>query len=386
MKRLMTPAALLIGLGMAVVLAFAKHSAPDIGPARVTIAEFEQFLASADHSRDAEFSKKLAGFELTERANSTRLAQWQQEFNGKRSRQVLTALADLSAFENLPAAELPADPPPDLETQRAIFSRAVDYVATTRPKLPDFSAERNTTRYELAMPVEINAEKQAAMLFRLQGERLDYQPLGRMRPGPGGGQWLYVAANTSTLVTYRNGREVSETGAAQPTLGFHSQLSTVGEFGPILGVVADDAAHGKVTWGHWERDAGKTLAVFRYSVPENASHYEVQTSPTESSIFPAYKGEIAVDPASGTVYRLMLLAEEVDEGLSESGIVVEYGPVEIAGKTYTCPIRSIAISRGPVRRNDGSVAIPEDEARTDLNDVSFTAYHIFRSEMRILPN
>jgi hypothetical protein len=381
-KRVTTGTALAVVLGMAGLLAFAAK--PDAAPARVTIAEFEQFLTSADRVRDADLAKKLVGFELTERASSTRLAQWQQSFKGTRTRQVLTALADLSAFQDLPAVELPADPTPDLATQRAIISRVADYVAKMRPKLPDFSAQRNTTRFELATSAEIDAERRAIQLFRLRKEKLDYQALGRIRPGPGGGQWMYVAASPSSLVTYRDGREISEADDARATSDFNSPLSTVGEFGPILGVVVGDAAHGDLKWGHWERYADKTLAVFRYSVPESASHYQIQTSPLGDATFPAYKGEIAVDPATGTVCRLTLLADETAE-TSESGIVVEYGPVEIAGKTYTVPIRSIAISRAPTRRNDGSVAIPEDMARTDLNDVSFTGYHVFRSEMRILP-
>jgi hypothetical protein len=377
-----------IGLTLAIVLGLARvlHAGPDAGPARVTIAEFEQFLASGQDGHDADFAKRLAGFELTERASSARVAEWQKRFNGKRTREVLTALADLSAFEELPAAELPADPPPDLATQRAMFSRVLDYVATTLPRLPNFAAQRNTTRFELATSAEVGVEKQTTLLFRLPHEKLDYQALGRIHAGPGGGEWLYLVATSSKQVTFRDGREISEAGDAQPRVNAHSELSTVGEFGPILGVIVGDAVYGKVEWDHWERDGDKTLAVFRYSVPERASHYKLETSPLESASFPAYKGEIAVDPASGTIYRLVLLADENDAKISETGIVVEYGPVEIGGKTYTCPIRSIAISRGPVRRKDGSMSIPEDMARTELNDVSFTEYHVFRAEMRILPD
>jgi hypothetical protein len=71
----------------------------------------------------------------------------------------------------------------------------------------------------------------------------------------------------------------------------------------------------------------------------------------------AYHGEIAVDPDDGTIVRLTLLAdldqgdlstllEESVEGtpLSRADIVVEYDPVEIGGKVYFCPTRSIAVS------------------------------------------
>src|SRR6185437_15818580 len=180
MKRANIGPVLAVVVAMAGVLSSAAHSAQNeppapapvspgslspgsvipgrLSPGRLNIAEFEQFLASLDHSldrsvdhsvhhsvdhpSDKDLAKKLAGFELTERASSARLTQWQQRFTGKRTREVLTAVADLSAFQNPPAAELPSDPPPDLATQREIFSRVVDYVVTTRPRLPDFSARR----------------------------------------------------------------------------------------------------------------------------------------------------------------------------------------------------------------------------------------------------
>jgi hypothetical protein len=69
-------------------------------------------------------------------------------------------------------------------------------------------------------------------------------------------------------------------------------------------------------------------------------------------------------------------------------IMVEYGPVEIGGKTYTCPIRSVSICRyiyrfaqGPT----GSLLFDQGATATLLNDVAFTDYHQFRAESRILP-
>jgi hypothetical protein len=58
--------------------------------------------------------------------------------------------------------------------------------------------------------------------------------------------------------------------------------------------------------------------------------------------------------------------------------MVEYGPVEIGGKTYTCPIRSVSISLN----YDAFARTPETNL---LNDVTFADYHLFRPESRILP-
>jgi hypothetical protein len=62
---------------------------------------------------------------------------------------------------------------------------------------------------------------------------------------------------------------------------------------------------------------------------------------------------------------------------------VEYGPAEIGGKIYICPIRAVAFSRARtvLTKNSTSHLGP---ARNYLDDISFTGYHVFRSESRII--
>lgn len=386
----MAKLALLLAAAVAGIGAIPAHPAPApqasaVPPIPVTIQQFEQFLSASNPRRDSKLAGQLAGFELTERAGSARFAHWLKQIPGKRSRQALIPFADLSAFEDLPAADLPPDPTPDLETQRAIFARIVDYVVRTRPKLPNFSALRSTTRFEIATPAQIRTEEEVARTFTMGREKTAYLALGRARPGSGGGQWLFFTASSSRRVTYRDGREISANGSdSSLSDSLLPRLSSIGEFGPILSVVVGDAVHGKVAWSHWEPGVEKPLAVFRYSVPQAASHYAVADSPTGDSTFPAYHGEIAVDSDTGAIFRITLLAERNSTQMSESGIVVEYGPVSIAGKSYTCPIHSIALSRAALGQGNGAPYTP-DLARTFLNDVSFTDYHVFRTEMRILP-
>ena len=85
-------------------------------------------------------------------------------------------------------------------------------------------------------------------------------------------------------------------------------LKTWGAFGPVLGLVLVDAAENKLAWGHWEQGANGPLAVFRYSVPKDSSHYEVRyccvaaaygMESNSFNVMSGYHGEIAVDPASG---------------------------------------------------------------------------------------
>ena len=259
-------------------------------------------------------------------------------------------------------------------------------MAQIRPKLPNFSALRSTTRFEIAPRDDILREEQAVRLFGNGAENALYEPLGRASSGPGGGDWLFLAATSAMTVAYRDGREVSgsESNSQSRLTGAQPQLSTTGEFGPILTVVLRDALHGKVAWIHWEPGAGTPVAVFRYSVPAEESNYAVSDSPRDSpsgqASFPAYHGEIAADPATGAILRILVLADTASADVSETGIAVDYGPVEIAGKTYICPLRSVALSRAPASPGHAPA-----QSHTLVNDTAFTRYHVFRSDVRIVP-
>jgi hypothetical protein len=102
-----------------------------------------------------------------------------------------------------------------------------------------------------------------------------------------------------------------------------------------------------------------------------------------------YQGEIAIDPASGTILRLTVIADlEPRLPLLTSEIMVEYGPVMIGGKTYTGPARSVSISRQrtvTILNEWGESFGVGGRFETILNDVAFGQCHVFRSESRMLP-
>jgi hypothetical protein len=165
-------------------------------------------------------------------------------------------------------------------------------------------------------------------------------------------------------------------------------LITRGTFGPILLTVIADAAQGEMIWDHWQRGSAGTLAVFRYRVPKNQSHYSVAFLGVSSQKGVAepvtgYHGEVGIDPATGTILRLTVQADlALGSPILRGDIMAEYGPVEIGGKTYTCPIRSVSISLYDDRFVHPFAQGPEDSL---LNDVTFADYHLFRAESRVLP-
>ena len=297
---------------------------------RVTVAQLEQVLSASRGESDDEAARQLSNVELTEQVSDAKLVSWTVELRGKRTRQALTALADASAFLDPPPAEIPSDAPPDENAQRHMISLAADYLHSTMPRLPDFYAKRTSVRYEETPQYD--------------------EATTHVNPEP-----MHVVDHSKATVLYRNGSEVVE--AKAPPRGKEDRyLITYGTFGPLLGAMKDAiAAPGGLIWIRWEQRVGGRLAVFRYSVPkenqksayaaagcclpdgDGTGGFEKRTS---------YHGEISIDPASGAILRLTIEADLYGfVPLDRSDIMVEYSPVEIGGKYYICPVRSVSIWR-----------------------------------------
>jgi len=96
-------------------------------------------------------------------------------------------------------------------------------------------------------------------------------------------------------------------------------------------------------------------------------------------------GQIAIDPATGSVLRLSIVADLAPpHEMMRTAIAVEYAPVEIGDRTYDCPVHGVAFSKIPVAGAKAEPSGAEPEVQTQLNDVAFTQYHLFGSEARIV--
>ncbi len=95
----------------------------------------------------------------------------------------------------------------------------------------------------------------------------------------------------------------------------------------------------------------------------------------------AYRGRCWLDAATGQVVRLELEAVGIppDFPISQSSTVVEYGPVEIAGKKCWLPVRAetrLATS--------SSRELPEHERlRDSRNVIEFRDYRRFGADVKI---
>ncbi len=350
---------------------------------RMSVADVESLLSSRVH-RD-ELAARLTSMELTERVTPTRLARWQAELKDSRARAALQAIADLSAFRPAPPADISSAPAPDKAAQLAILDRATAYTRGMIPRLPNFLAVRATTRFEFAAPDDLKQEEQALQLAQMSRTRLHYTPLAVISHQ----LLIFHVGSSRSTVTYRDGAEVS-TPEPDPHGGLRLAdpgLVSSGEFGSILSVIDRDAAAGTINWDHWEQGAGKLLAVYRYSVPKTKSHFALYSPPVIVGMppekhTPAYHGEIAIDPDGGSVYRITLLADS-DPADPEmlSGVSVEYAAIDMGGTSYVCPVHAVAVMTLPETARNGARAL-----RRFVNDTSFTGYHVFRSDSRVIPD
>ena len=346
---------------------------------QVTVEELTKALGGAAGDGDA--AQLLATMELTERLSLLRLGKMLAGMPGEKSRTALMLVADKAAFLEPPVGEVGTEATPDAAATRAMLVKVVNYVNTTNRQLPNLLAERATTGFE-DRPKEDALEATGVVSY-------SYQPL----------HWV---GRSTVTVTYRDRKEVVDEKTKEKKEGAGiGGLVTSGEFGPVLSIVVGDALKGKIRWARWERDGGATVAVFHYDVPEEKSNYRVQfccvvggynsDGTPELEKFDeraGYHGEIAFNPEDGSVLRVTATAEMPAGGLvPRAGFQIEYGPIEVGGRRYICPAHGVATLEAHTTKQQAvfSKTAYRGEAKRFLNDIAFSNYRRFGSEMRMVP-
>jgi hypothetical protein len=357
-----------------ILLMLAGTVPPTFAAKQVTLDQINQLLIHARGKADAKLAEQLFDLELAGRVSSSRLARWEAELPGPKSRQAMVALADASEFVPLPPEENPVIPAPDSAAQDSLLALTRNYVTDTIPRLPNFYATRDTTLFS-DNPIKLSTLTLVDAQY----------------------QQMHLVGITSNQVYFRAGKEVVVADTNKQVVFSGMAMATQGVFGESMVLVLSDVLPSGLVWSHWEGGADAPLAVFRYAVPLEKSHYGVaikdsagSTGASQPSV--AYHGEITIDPASGTILRMTAVAELSKRSPTSKGdLMVEYGPVEIGGKSYTCPIKSVALAvmRTAIAKPDlqdkfGSESTTEGPTLTKLNDVQFKQYHRFRAETRIL--
>ena len=353
----------------------------------VTVEQLKEALAAQQTAgnNDGDRAQQLNSLELTEQLTQPTLDRITEEFKpGPKTALALKLLADSSAFLEPPAGELLEKAPPDVAAQRAMMKSAITFVGGTLHQMPDFLATRITDSYNNV-------------------------PLSTTHSGWSPHTDLHPAGTFSDHITYRNGQEVLDrqpgsSGAKPRNEPSPAGLVSIGEFGPALGIIFTDASKGVLKWSHWEQSAAGPVAVFHYEVPPAASHYSVnyccvrasqdtnaavnygidaKSASLESDSYhgtPSYHGNLYLDPTTGAILRVTLESDlKPSDAIMRAAILVQYGPVDIGGKSYICPVHSIAISLTKSQASGDMSAMEVQQ----INEVSFTDYHRFGSSSQI---
>jgi hypothetical protein len=147
-------------------------------------------------------------------------------------------------------------------------------------------------------------------------------------------------------------------------------LTTEGEFGDMLAVVLSKGADAQITWNRWETINGKHVAVFDYAINREHSSLRLSLSDLAQAVLP-YSGFLFADPDSGTVWRVTDHVTDIPKHLQtlEMQTTLDYGEVEIAGKTYVLPTHATVFERSHT-----------DSIR---NEITFSNYNKFEAESTV---
>lgn len=342
------------------------------GATRANVAELASSIASAQsaHQSDKEIARRIADVELTQRLTESTLATFLGQGLGPQTTEALHLLADESSFLDPPASELPDIQPPTSAEKREIIARADDYALHYIKKLPNFLCTLVVRRFD-----NQNSSKRVQLRDTASGEL------------------SFDLVKGSDAVQAVNG-------SIDPGNGLSRGMISHGEFGGLLAQIFFGGSHAQAVWSHWEVVEGKRVAVFNYSVDKAYSSYTVSycCQPDLVKIKTASKGQLSIDPASGAILRMTEQAVDIPAlfPVHNAGIMVEYRVVDIAGKSYLLPIRSISIAdlqfnavASALAGVPSSIAGQYDSARGydalhSLNEVQFTNYHKFQAESRLL--
>lgn len=183
-------------------------------------------------------------------------------------------------------------------------------------------------------------------------------------------------------IRYSRGRELHELVSvnnkpAKQLKTIAGQSISSGEFGPDINMIVGRRSSGvDLQWDHQELFHSKRAVVLRYSVGPDQTHFIVAyccellpgKRPVQQQYESPIRGFIYVDSSDGTILRITIRA--IDLPLSfrvrESNTVIDYGPINIGGRTFILPIKAGNYIRGGPQK--------------DRNEISFVNYRKFDAE------
>lgn len=210
-------------------------------------------------------------------------------------------------------------PPPDSVRQQQILDAMRDYAMNYTRNLPNFLCVEVMRRY--------------------------FEPSG----GQGSGTY-HSLGDILAKVSYNQGQEhysvYSVAGHYQETslehVGGGGAVST-GEFGSMMREIFTPESQADFNWDHWAKLRGRKMAVFHYYIDSGHTQYSIAYTSgehDEQRIYTAYEGLVYADENTGEITRIKFHAVNIPKTfpVTDALEILDYGDVEISGKTYICPL------------------------------------------------
>ena len=360
-----------MGSTLLVVLAVA---APAWGATRkITVKELTDMLTQLQQAKksDADVAAELKQVELSEELTRATMNAMAGSVPGQLSTEQIYVLEARSAMLPPPASDVPTDSAPDAATQQAILTKAADYVNKTYGQLPTLTATKTTLRFQ------DNLEALAAG----SGMHGSAKEVDTGSTFSNAGSYIRYINSTEAQVSSEHGAEKMPSEKDKTPWGANRMIALESP-DPSLGAIFPEAqANGELKFARWESLNGLKVAVFSYAIPKKKSHLALnvccfpeseqagmvsfssastgslnggggggakgnfQTNTAYTKFFkqtPSYHGELFVDPATGTVARLIAEADLKSTDLvHQVDTRIDYAPAKIGDQTLIVPVKTI---------------------------------------------
>lgn len=349
---------------------------PAVAVKTVSVKELGALIADMQQQNkpDSNIADRLKGVNLSEQLTPAVIDEFRSMNLGPLSLEQIRILAVESALLPPPGTELPSTVAPDVDAQKGILGKTVNYISDFT-HLPKLDADKTTVRYQDG-PDYVLASNGGGTLMAQADIGQQFSP---------DNPYLRTLGQHTVAVEVMGGVELrpAKLKAGDPSTQ-NGQISQGGP-GPVLGVAFEEAARGKLQFARWETVDGKPLAVFSYEVPKKQSHYEVNYccfpktentgshlgGPSGSSLTPGgggggggapssyatlttfdpfhakvgYHGEFFIDPATGDVLRFIMEADlKRSDFVQQEDTRIDYAPAAVDGKTMLLPQASYVLT------------------------------------------
>ena len=151
---------------------------------------------------------------------------------------------------------------------------------------------------------------------------------------------------------------------------WRAPLTTEGEFGMLLDRVLGPASAATLEWRGWDTVRDRRVAVFNFSIDQQHSTLTLTLEEFARATVP-HHGSIYADPATGAVWRITNIADDIPPRIQTKNIAttIDYDEIPIGAGNYILPLAaSVFLSTG---------------LSSSRNEIQFKSYRKFDADSTI---